>query len=97
MFEGILATYPKRLDIWNQLLDLEVSRGGGDKIIVRGVFERVVKIKGLKERGALNWFKRWARWEEENGDAKGKERVKALAEEWVGAEKERRAAAKNAE
>jgi rRNA biogenesis protein RRP5 len=95
MFEGILATYPKRLDIWNQLVDLEVGQGDGD--IIRGVFERVVRIKGVKVKGVLNWFKRWAKWEEENGDAKSRERVRAKAEEWVGAEKARRTAAEGLE
>lgn len=92
MFEGILSTYPKRLDIWNQLLDLEVQQG--DKEVIRGLFERFVKTKGLRERGALAWFKRWGKWEEENGDKKSQEKVRAKAEEWVIAEKTRRAATK---
>ena len=81
MFEGLLSTFPKRLDIWNQLLDLEIQQG--DKEIIRGVFERVVKTKGLKAKGAKAWFKRWAEWEEKNGDKKSQEKVKAKAEEWV--------------
>lgn len=92
MFEGILSTYPKRMDIWNQLLDHEIQQG--DKDIIRGLFERVVRTKGIKEKGALAWFKRWAKWEEEHGDQKSREKVKAKAEEWVGAEKSRRAEAK---
>ena len=81
MFEGLLATFPKRLDIWNQLLDLEIQQG--DKDIIRGVFERVVKVKGLKPKGAKAWFRRWSEWEEKNGAAKEQEKVKAKAEEWV--------------
>jgi rRNA biogenesis protein RRP5 len=60
---------------------LEINQG--DKDIVRGVFERAVKIKGLKPKGARAWFKRWNEWESENGDEKMKEKVKARAEEWV--------------
>jgi rRNA biogenesis protein RRP5 len=87
MFEGLLSTFPKRLDIWNQLLDLEIQQG--DKEITRGVFERVVKVKGLKAKGAKAWFRRWSEWEEKNGGKKEQERVKAKAEEWVrGAAKE---------
>jgi rRNA biogenesis protein RRP5 len=52
-------------------LDLEIKQG--DKDIVRGLFERVVKIKGLKP----------SEWEAENGDEKSREKVKAKAEEWV--------------
>lgn len=81
MFEGLLSTFPKRLDIWNQLLDLEIQQG--DKDIIRGVFERVVKTKGLKPKGAKAWFRRWSEWEAKNGGAKEQEKVKAKAEEWV--------------
>ncbi|KAH8672618.1 putative rRNA biogenesis protein rrp5 [Tricladium varicosporioides] len=81
MFEGLLSTFPKRLDIWNQLLDLEIQQA--DEDIIRGVFERVVKIKGIKPKGAKSWFKRWAEWEEKYGDKKSQEKVRAKAEEWV--------------
>jgi rRNA biogenesis protein RRP5 len=81
MFEGLLSTFPKRLDIWNQLLDLELIQD--DKDVIRGVFERVVKVKGLKPKGAKAWFRRWSEWEERNGDKKSQEKVKAKAEEWV--------------
>jgi rRNA biogenesis protein RRP5 len=81
IFEGTLSTFPKRLDIWNQLLDLELQQG--DKAIIRGVFERATKVKGLKPKGAKSWFKRWSEWEEQNGDKKSQEKVKARAEEWV--------------
>lgn len=81
MFEGLLSTFPKRLDIWNQLLDLEIQQG--DKDVIRGVFERVTKVKGLKPKGAKAWFRRWSEWEAGNGDKKTQEKVKARAEEWV--------------
>jgi len=81
MFEGLLSTFPKRLDIWRQLLDLEIQQG--DQDIIRGVFERVVKTKGLKAKGAKDWFRKWSEWEEKNGDKKSQEKVKAKAEEWV--------------
>ena len=81
MFEGLLSTFPKRLDIWNQLLDLEIQQG--DKDIIRGVFERVVKVKGLKAKGAKAWFRKWSEWEEKNGGPEEQEKVKAKAAEWV--------------
>jgi rRNA biogenesis protein RRP5 len=81
MFEGLLSTFPRRLDLWNQLLDLEIRQG--DQDIVRALFERVVKTKDLKPRGAKAWFKRWSEWERENGDLKRQERVRAKAQEWV--------------
>jgi len=63
------------------LLDLEIQQK--DKNIIRGVFERVIKTKGLKKKGAKAWFRRWSKWEEENSDNKGLEKVRAKAEEWV--------------
>ena len=67
MFEGLLSTFPKRLDIWNQLLDLEIQ-----------------------PKGAKAWFRRWSEWEENNGDKKTQEKVRAKAEEWVRAAAERK-------
>lgn len=81
MFEGLLSTFPKRLDIWNQLLDLEIQQGDTD--IIRAVFDRVTKIKGLKAKGAKAWFKRWNEWEAKSGDPKSQEKVRAKAQDWV--------------
>ncbi|KAI1406599.1 nucleic acid-binding protein [Hypoxylon fuscum] len=87
MFEGLLATFPKRFDLWNQLLDHE-DAPGADKAAVRDVFERAAKVKGLKPRAAKKWFKRWADWEAKNGDAKSRAKVSAKAAEWVRAKAE---------
>lgn len=86
MFEALLTTFPKRLDIWNQLLDLEIkaAEGDGEKDVVRGVFERMVKMnKALKPKQAVAWFRRWSEWEESNGDKKSREKVLAKTQEWV--------------
>lgn len=97
IFEGLLSAYPKKLDLWDQLLDLEMSafkaakkgegkgegKGKADSAAVRDVFERGTKIKGLKPRRAKTWFQRWAKWEEENGDSKSRDRVSAKAKEWA--------------
>jgi rRNA biogenesis protein RRP5 len=87
MFEGLLATFPKRFDLWNQLLDHE-DVPGADKTVVRDIFERALKAKGLKARAAKKWFKRWADWEEKNGDQKSRDKVSAKAAEWVRARAE---------
>lgn len=89
LFEKLLAAYPKRFDLWNQLLDLEISAhtkaeaGKKDAMAVRAVFERGLKMKGLKAHRAKTVFQRWAKWEEGNGDAKSRERVSAKAREWA--------------
>ncbi|KAH8162095.1 hypothetical protein CIB48_g6153 [Xylaria polymorpha] len=82
MFEGLIATFPKRFDLWSQLLDHE-DGPSADKAVIRDVFDRATKVKGLKARPAKKWFKRWADWEEKNGDAKSQEKVRAKATEWV--------------
>ncbi|PNH39385.1 hypothetical protein VD0004_g7497 [Verticillium dahliae] len=90
-FETLLATWPKRFDLWNQLVDLEMAAPGADATAVRDVFERGTKVKGLKAQRAMKWFKRWAEWEGKT-DPKGKERVMAKAAEWVTAAKARKEA-----
>ncbi|KAI0200473.1 hypothetical protein F4808DRAFT_460826 [Astrocystis sublimbata] len=82
MFEGLISTFPKRFDLWSQLLDHE-DGPNADKAVIRDVFERGTKVKGLKARPAKKWFKRWADWEEKNGDTKSQEKVRAKATEWV--------------
>ncbi|KAL8677613.1 MAG: hypothetical protein Q9186_005972 [Xanthomendoza sp. 1 TL-2023] len=81
MFEGLLNTFPKRLDLWNVLLDLEIKIGERER--VRELFGRVVKVKGVKNRKMRFWFKKWMEWEEKVGDQQGKDRVEKLAEEYV--------------
>ncbi|KAK8123488.1 hypothetical protein PG999_003406 [Apiospora kogelbergensis] len=97
MFEGLLASYPKRFDLWNQLLDHETSGAAAknpDKAVVRDIFARAVKSKGaLKPRQAKKWFKRWADWEEKHGDARSREKVSAKAQEWVKNREDSKAAA----
>ncbi|KAI1426670.1 hypothetical protein F5Y12DRAFT_712819 [Xylaria sp. FL1777] len=82
MFEGLIASFPKRFDLWSQLLDHE-DGPNADKAVIRDVFDRATKVKGLKARPAKKWFKRWADWEEKNGDTKSQEKVRAKAAEWV--------------
>ena len=85
VFETLLSQWPKRLDLWNVLLDLEMKQG--DKDIVRRLFERVTGGGGsgvsMKARKAKFFFKKWLEWEVRCGDAKSQERVKALAGEYV--------------
>lgn len=109
MFEGLLATYPKKFDLWNQFVSLETSLYAAtaaqkekgvkaDAGAVRAAFERGLKAKGLKAHRAKTLFQRWAKWEEENGDAKSRERVSARAREWAKeAEARKKAAAEDDE
>ncbi|KAF7550002.1 hypothetical protein G7046_g8161 [Stylonectria norvegica] len=93
MFEGLLAAWPKKGDLWNQLLDLEIGIAGADADLtaVRDVFERRTRVKGLKPQQAEKWFRRWAAWEE-TLDPKGKEKVMAKAQDWAAGFKVKKAA-----
>lgn len=84
MFEKLISTWPKRLDLWNVLLDLELTQGLGTEKQerVRGVFERIIKGK-LNARKAKWVFKRWLQYETEEGDSKSQERVQVKAAEFV--------------
>ena len=82
IFETLLSQWPKRLDLWIVLLDLEIKQG--DSSVVRRLFERVTGSgMKLKARKAKIFYKKWLDYEEKHGDAKGRERVKALAAEYV--------------
>ena len=80
IFEGLIENFPKRLDLWNVLLDLEIKAGSKDQ--VRQLFDRIVSGK-IKPQKAKFFFKKWLQYEEKEGDAKSQEKVKAIAAEFV--------------
>jgi rRNA biogenesis protein RRP5 len=80
IFEGLISTFPKRLDLLNVLLDLEIA--AGDKDQVRRLFERTTS-SNLKPKKAKFFFKRWLEYEEKHGDVKSREKVQAKAAEYV--------------
>ncbi|KAF2453144.1 hypothetical protein BDY21DRAFT_374961 [Lineolata rhizophorae] len=81
IFEGLLDAWPKRGDLWDMFVDLEIARGG-DQDNVRRLFERMTSGKMKKKRAAYT-FKRWLKWEEKVGgkNSKGAARVRALVEQ----------------
>jgi rRNA biogenesis protein RRP5 len=78
IFEGLVATWPNKGDVWDVYLSLEMSQGSEEN--VRDLFERMSKV-GKKKR-AMTVFKNWAEWEESKANKKGVERVKALQQQW---------------
>ena len=85
VFETLLAQWPRRLDLWNVLLDLEIKQG--DQDVIRRLFERVTGSgPSLKARKAKFFFKKWLEYESKEGDGKSQERVKALAADYVRAQ-----------
>ena len=94
MFAALLDAYPKKGDLWGQLLDLEMGVKDSDPAVVGEVFERRSRVKGLKKQQAEKWFRRWAAWEEEKADIKGsgKQKVMAKAQDWAARYESRKAA-----
>jgi rRNA biogenesis protein RRP5 len=78
IFEGLVSTWPKKFDLWDVYLSLEMSHGGEEN--VRDLFERMSKVS--KKKRASGLFKKWAEWEKGLGNTKGVDRVKVLEEQW---------------
>lgn len=78
IFEGLVSTFPKKGDVWDVYLALEMSHGSEEN--VRDLFERMIKVGKKKRREQV--FQKWADWENEKGNKKGVERVKAMEEKW---------------
>lgn len=95
LFEGLLSSFPKRVDLWSVLLDLEIKQGDVEQ--VRRVFQRVLGDSGvetsdesrkkLKAKQARFFFKKWLAFEENlaanGGSEKWVEEVKARAAAYV--------------
>jgi rRNA biogenesis protein RRP5 len=95
LFEGLLSSFPKRVDLWSVLLDLEIKQGDVEQ--VRRVFQRVLgdssaaasdeSRKKLKAKQARFFFKKWLAFEEnlasDGGSEKWVEEVKARAAAYV--------------
>lgn len=43
VFDGVLANYPKRLDVWSVYLDMELRQGEEEHI--RRLFERTISLR----------------------------------------------------
>lgn len=99
VFEGLLSSFPKRIDLWSILLDLEIKAGDPEQ--VRRLFERVLGIRDNK-KGAVSieaekkvrpkqarfFFKKWLAFEEklaaaDGGNDKMVEEIKAKAADYV--------------
>ncbi|KAG2774744.1 rRNA biogenesis protein [Phytophthora cactorum] len=80
IFEGILANYPKRMDLWNVYLDKEIKFG--DVALVRALFERLLAMEfSAKKMKFL--FKKYLQFEQDQGDEEHVEHVKQLAKDFV--------------
>jgi rRNA biogenesis protein RRP5 len=79
IFEKLVSTWPKKWDVWDVYLSLEMSHGGQEN--VRGLFERMTKA-GMKKRRADAVFRRWKEWEATSGSADGIKKATKAEAEW---------------
>ncbi|CDK24481.1 unnamed protein product [Kuraishia capsulata CBS 1993] len=80
LFEGLITDAAKRIDLWNVYIDQEIKRG--EKAKAEMLFERVLNRK-LSRTQAKFFFNKWLNLEEDKGDDKGAEYVKAKAAEYA--------------
>ena len=80
MFESILASFPRRLDLWSVYLDQEIAHG--DQPRIRALFERSTHL-ALPAKKMKFLFKRYLEYEKQYGDDTGVEHVKKKAMEFV--------------
>ncbi|GAC99433.1 U3 snoRNP-associated protein Rrp5 [Pseudozyma hubeiensis SY62] len=81
IFEGLVDSYPKRLDLWWQYLDQE-SRLEGNETQVRNLFERAMTLKLTAKKGK-SLLKKWLDYEKREGDAKSQGKVLMRAKKFV--------------
>jgi rRNA biogenesis protein RRP5 len=87
LFEGLVSSYPRRVDLWNVYIDQEIKHSS-DRGLVEALFERVVGAgsaagKGIGMKQAKFFFKKWLAYEDVHGDSKAVDYVKAKAAEYV--------------
>ncbi|KAI7871586.1 hypothetical protein BDF14DRAFT_1878435 [Spinellus fusiger] len=80
IFEGLMSSHPKRVDLWSVYLDMEIR--ADDQGLIRRLFERVTSLKFSSKKMKF-FFKKWLQYERENGSEDDVERVKEKALSYV--------------
>jgi rRNA biogenesis protein RRP5 len=80
IFESLIASHPKRIDIWSVYVDQEVKAKNID--YAEGILERATSLSlSVKKMKAL--FKKYLSFQKEHGDSNGVQKVKDLARRYV--------------
>merc|ERR1712034_102535 len=93
IFEGLLANYPKRTDLWSVYLDAHIKastslessahiKASTSLESSRELFERCVSLS-LKPFKMKFFFKRWLDFEKKHGDESSQQDVKVKARAFV--------------
>ncbi|EGU12983.1 U3 snoRNP-associated protein Rrp5 [Rhodotorula toruloides ATCC 204091] len=80
IFEGIVDSYPKRLDLWFVYVDMEIKQR--NVVGVRALFDRILAQR-LSSKKGKSVFKKWLSFEKDFGDEEGVEAVKERAVAFV--------------
>ncbi|GAA5914525.1 hypothetical protein JCM6882_000408 [Rhodosporidiobolus microsporus] len=80
IFEGIIDSYPKRLDLWLVYVDMEIKQR--NIAGVRALFDRTLAQR-LSSKKGKSVFKKWLAFEKDHGDDAGVEQVKQKAVAFV--------------
>jgi len=80
MFDSLMGTCPKRLDLWSVWLDMEESNG--DEDAARRLFERICSMKWSSKKMKF-LLKRYLMFEKSQGGKAGIKRVKEIAAAFV--------------
>ncbi|GAA5875823.1 hypothetical protein JCM1840_003525 [Sporobolomyces johnsonii] len=80
IFEGIMDSYPGRLDLWFVYVDMEIKQR--NVAGVRALFDRILSRR-LSSKKGKSVFKKWLSFEKEFGDEQGVDTVKERAMEFV--------------
>ncbi len=80
LMEGVISSYPKRIDLWSVFIEMENKSGNIDG--ARRLCERAVTLR-LRARQAKMFFKRWLQLERASGTPESEEAVKEKARKWV--------------
>ncbi|XP_015190480.1 PREDICTED: protein RRP5 homolog [Polistes dominula] len=80
LFEQILSSYPKRVDIWSSYVDSLVK--SGEILIARKVLERAI-VQKLPPKKMKTLFKKFISFEEKHGTSEDVQRVQRIATEYI--------------
>ena len=80
MFENLLISFPKRIDLWNVFLAQEILTASPEQ--VRKLFIKITRSH-LKPKNAKYFYKKWLDYEEKKGDQKNIDDVKARGGEFI--------------
>jgi rRNA biogenesis protein RRP5 len=80
LFEGLLGAYPKRMDLWNIYLDMEIKVCDID--LCRRLFERVL-IQKWSTKKMQFLFKKYSQFEKAHGSPEGVQHVVSSAKRYL--------------